>query len=256
MQRAWTRDIPDSFTHAITGSRGRRPDVALARHQHSDYRGRLADSGLDVISLSAEEAQPDCVFIEDAAVFLRDLLVATRPGAPARLAEVQSVLAAIDGHPLATIEDPGTLDGGDVMVMGGRVFVGLSERSNSDGIGQLKLFAADRGLETVVVEVSGVLHLKSGVLPIDAETVVVTPGTVDEGRLAGLRVIHEHPAERHGFSALPLPDRVLVTTSAPQTAGLVAEAGFEVDPIGVSEILAADGGLTCMSLIEPKHAQE
>lgn len=256
MQHAWTRDIPDSFTDAITGSRGRRPDVALARSQHNDYRERLSDSGLRVVSLSADEAQPDCVFIEDTAVFLGDLLVATRPGAPARLGEVRSVLAALDSHPVATIEDPGTLDGGDVMVMGDRVFVGLSERSNPEGIGQLKLFAAERGMETVVLEVSGVLHLKSGVLPIDADTVVVTPGTVDESLLSDLRVIHEHPAERHGFSAMPLPDRVLVTANAPHTARLVANAGFEVDPIDVSEILAADGGLTCLSLIEPGRDQE
>jgi dimethylargininase len=134
--------------------------------------------------------------------------------------------------------------------MGDVVYVGRSARTNSDGIDQLRAIAFHQGLGLVTVEVQDVLHLKSAVLPIDEETVVVTHGTVDEEKLGALEILYEDEAERHLFSALPLGDgRVLVTASAPSTAERVAGSGYEVVPIDVSQIQAADGGLTCMSIL-------
>jgi dimethylargininase len=105
-------------------------------------------------------------------------------------------------------------------------------------------------MSLVPVPVSGVLHLKSAVLPVDPETVVVTPGTVDEGLLEGLRIVHETDNERHRFSALPLADgSLLVTANATETAGMLIDLGMRPVPIDVSEIQAADGGLTCMSIL-------
>ncbi len=136
------------------------------------------------------------------------------------------------------------------MIMGGVVYVGRSERTNDHGIDQLRSIAAAQGLEVVPVEVHGTLHLKSAVLPVDDATVVVTPEAVDERALGGLRIVHEAGTERNRFSALPMVDgRVLVTANAPVTADLVAGLGIEVIPIDVGEIQAADGGLTCMSIL-------
>jgi dimethylargininase len=148
----------------------------------------------------------------------------------------------------AEITEPGTLDGGDVFVMGEVLYVGLSERTNADGIDQLRAITFHQGLSLVTIGVNEVLHLKSAVLPIDDETVVVTPGTVDENLLDGLHIVHE--VERHRFSALPLgAGRVLITANAPATAERIAKSGREVIPIDVSQIQAADGGLTCMSIL-------
>jgi dimethylargininase len=256
ISRAWVRGVPDTFDQAITMSaRGPRPDVARARRQHDDYVSRLEGSGLDVTRISEDERHPDCVFIEDTAVLLGSLLVATRPGAVDRRGEVEPVIAAISGYFESTsIKPPGTLDGGDVMIMGDRVYVGRSARTNDAGIDQLAAIASAMGMVVVPVPVVRVLHLKSAVLPVDAETVVVTPGTVDERVFDGLRVIHEVAGEHHQFSALPLGDRVLVTMSAPATAAQLEALGLPIDPIDVSEILAADGGLTCMSVIAPALA--
>jgi dimethylargininase len=110
--------------------------------------------------------------------------------------------------------------------------------------------AHHQGYKVVTVDVVNVLHLKSAVLPIDGQTIVVTPGTVDETRLDGLRILYEHEDERHRFSALPVGGgRVLVTANAPITADEVAGTGKEVIPVDVSQIQAADGGLTCMSIL-------
>jgi dimethylargininase len=152
--------------------------------------------------------------------------------------------------PVVTINAPGTLDGGDVMILADKVFVGRSGRTNTDGIDQLTRVASGQGMPVVVVPVEGVLHLKSAVLPVDGETVVVTPGTVDTSLLSDLRIVDEAEAERHGFSALPLASgEVLVTDGAPDTSSRLAALGMSIVPIDVSEIMAADGGLTCMSIL-------
>ena len=251
MTRAWVRGIPDCFDGAIVGSHGRRPNVAKAREQHADYVSRLEASGLDIIRVGVDEDHPDCVFIEDTAVLLGDHALICRPGAEPRRGEVDPVAEELSTYFSCTrVKTPGTLDGGDVMMINDVVYVGRSERTNQDGIDQLSAVARSQGMKTIAVDVIGVLHLKSAVLPIGGETVAVTKNMVDESKLEGLRLIRVAEDEGRAFSALPLSDRLLVTESAPHTGRRLEELGMDVDPIDVSEILAADGGLTCMSIVE------
>ena len=251
MSTALLRAVAETFDRAIVSEHGRPPDVTRARTQHEAYAAALRGAGYEIEMVPADDSHPDCVFIEDTAVVLGSAVVATRPGAEERRAEVIPVVERLEGRfPVTGIEAPGTLDGGDVMIMGDTVYVGRSKRTNDEGIAQLRAVADQQGSVVIAVPVDGVLHLKSGVLPVDEETVVVTPGTVDESLLTGLRVVYEAPHERHAFSALPLRNgEVLVTASAPDTAALVADLGLDVVSIDVSEIQAADGGLTCMSIL-------
>jgi dimethylargininase len=248
---ALTRGVPDSFAEALV--LGARPaiDVPLARRQHAEYRANLAEAGYEVRQVPADEAHPDCVFIEDTAVIVGRTAVITRSGAPGRRGEAPPVHRALPIDLAATtIEGPGTLDGGDVFTAGDVLYVGRSRRTNDAGIDQLRAVASDNGLTTTVVVVHDALHLKSAVLPLDSETVMVTPDAVDETALVGLRTIYEVPEERHQASALPLRDgTVLVTAAAPLTTIRLAEHGFETAAIDVSELQAADGGLTCMSIL-------
>jgi dimethylargininase len=248
---ALIRPVPDSFPEALVREARPEIDLALARAQREEYARLLEESGLTVQVVPPDEAHPDCVFIEDVAVILGEVAVATRPGAETRRGEVLPVAEALARHfAVSAISAPGTLDGGDVMVLGETVYVGRSSRTNDDGIGQLRAVAHHQGYKVVTVDVVNVLHLKSAVLPIDGQTIVVTPGTVDETRLDGLRILYEHEDERHRFSALPVGGgRVLVTANAPITADEVAGTGKEVIPVDVSQIQAADGGLTCMSIL-------
>jgi dimethylargininase len=251
MPTAIVRDVPSTFDQALV--MGDRPplDVTKARRQHADYCARLHHAGYDLVELPADDLYPDCLFVEDTAVVLGPMGVICRPGAPSRSGEIAVVSKALAPlFELRTVEEPGTIDGGDVMVMGETIYVGLSARTNQEAVSQLSEFAAEVGMSVVPIEVKEVLHLKSAVLPIDAETVVVTEGTVNEAELGDLKIIPEASEERHRFSALPLVDgTVLVTANSPRTSGLVADAGHLVIPIDVSEIQAADGGLTCMSIL-------
>lgn len=251
MPSALLRGIASTFDRAIVSEAGRPPDVDLARAQHHRYAQALANAGYDLEMIAADEAHPDCVFVEDTAVVVGSTAVITRPGARERQGEVGPIADVLETRfPLARIEAPGTLDGGDVMILDGTVFVGRTKRTNDSGIAQLAEAANSEGLTVTAVPVHGALHLKSAVLPIADTTVVVTPGTVDETLLTGLRILHEARHERHKFSALRLASgEVLATANAPTTARMVADLGISVTPVDVSEIQAADGGLTCMSIL-------
>jgi dimethylargininase len=164
---------------------------------------------------------------------------------------VLSVAEALEPHLAAVaITEPGTLDGGDVMRIGGDVFVGRSERSNEDGISQLKKIAHGMGLTATPVDIAGVLHLKSAVLPLDDETVLMSRQHVDDTALHAYHVIPKAPGEEHLASALPLADgRVMVTASAPLTIAELESHGYHVVAVDTSQFQAADGGLTCLSIL-------
>ncbi len=245
------RPVPDSFQRALV--RHGRPsiDVRLAKAQHKEYHRLLEESGHTVRVVPTDFDHPDSLFIEDTAVILGTIAIITRMGAESRRGETPPVAQALSkSFDVGEIRSPGTLDGGDVFILGDSVYVGRSSRTNDDGIAQLRAVAHNQGYGVVIVDVSDALHLKSAVLPVDRETVVVTPRSVDESKLGGLRVLYEDDGERHRFSALPLGGgSVLVTANAPATATAVASLDHQIIPIDVSQIQAADGGLTCMSII-------
>ena len=248
---AFVRAVPVSFRDALV--MGTRPilDVDRARAQHRQYQAVLQTAGYQVRVLSGDEAHPDCPFIEDAAFVLASFAVATRPGAPERRGEVPPVAAALaELMPVRPIEDPGTIDGGDVLRLGSTVYVGRSSRTNDDAIRQLADMAADDDLDVVAVPVSNVLHLKSAVAVLDDETVLIAPGCVDRDIFAGYRILEKAPGEEHLASVLRLRTGVLaVTTTAPETTKRLEQAGFDLIEADSSEFQAADGGLTCLSIL-------
>ncbi len=250
---ALVRDVPDSFVHAIARSGAPHIDITRARSQHADYCRALSEAGYAVELIAADSAHPDCPFLEDAAVVLGELAVATRPGAESRRGEVPPVAEAVGRHrELRSIEAPGTVDGGDVLWIGEQIYIGRSERTNNIGIAQFARYAAEEGLATTAVDVHGVLHLKSAVSYLGSGTVLITPGCVDPSVFAPYRILEKAPEEAHHASSLLLGERrVLMTATAPTTMRGVVDAGFEVIPIDMSEFQAADGGLTCLSILLP-----
>jgi len=246
---AFVRSVPDSFAEALTG-RAPAPviDVFAAREQHDRYLARLAGGGFEIERLDTPRDFPDGPFIEDVAVLMIGTLVLTRPGAPSRRGEVAGVREALaDRFEVRSIEPPGTLEGGDVLRVGGRVYVGRSSRTNDDGIQQLAVIAAELGIETVPVQVQNALHLKSVVTSVDRETLVATSGHFDPEVFEGLRTLWVQGEPE--VNALTLPDgSVLIPASKLALQKVLLAEGYEVATVDVSEFEKADGGLTCLSL--------
>lgn len=198
--------------------------------------------------IESSDDHPDGPFIEDPAVLIGDTLVLTRPGPYVRRGEVDGLEAALAGSfSVRRIVAPGTLEGGDVLRVGDRLYVGHSTRTNDEGICQLTEIAADEHMEVVTVPVSAALHLKTVITALDQSTLVGAAGHVDERLFAGLSVLwFEDIGEAN---VLALPDKtVLVPASQPRLVQAISSAGFSVVTVDVSEFEKADGGLTCLSL--------
>jgi dimethylargininase len=193
---------------------------------------------------------PDSVFVEDTAVVLPEIAIITRPGAASRRLEVTSVADALRPHrPLTFIEPPGTLDGGDVLVIGSTIYVGESTRSNADGIRQLADLASPYGYAVRPVKVSACLHLKSAVTRVAEDAILLNPAWVDGSSFEGMHKIEVHPGEPFAANALWIGERVIYTTTCDKTRRRLEEHGINVHSVETGELQKAEGGVTCCSIL-------
>lgn len=222
-------------------------DLELADEQWQGYVDALAANGFEIVDVPAADDLADSVFVEDAVVVFGDVAVVTSPGAESRRAETDAVERVVGelGLAVARIELPGTLDGGDVLKVGDTVYVGRGGRTNAEGIRQLRAIVGGLGYTVVAVPVKKVLHLKSAVTALPDGTVVGQAKLVD------------NPAVFPRFLALPEPgaavvvladDAVLMASSAPKSAALIADLGYRVVTVDISEFEKLEGCVTCLSV--------
>ena len=251
MLTAVTRRVSPAIVRCeLTHLERRAIDVERAEGQHRAYEALLAGLGCTVHSLPAEPDLPDSVFVEDAAVVLPELAVITRPGAPSRRPETAGVAAALAPYrTLARIEPPGTLDGGDVLAAGRRVFVGRSTRSDAEGVAQLRRLLEPHGYTVESVEVRGCLHLKSAVTQVASDAMLVNPAWVDTAAFGAWRLVEVDTAEPFAANALLVAGRAVYPEAFPRTRARLAAAGVEVAAVDVSELAKAEGAVTCCSLV-------
>jgi dimethylargininase len=250
--RAIVREIPSSFANALSAAPPDPPiDVALAREQHAAYVRALEACGLAVTVVPADEACPDCVFVEDTAVVLGGFALITRPGAPSRRAETPAIAAALDELVDVThMTEPATLDGGDVMWVAGNVFVGRSARTNAAGIAQLAAAVKSCGFDVVPIDLpAGVLHLKCVVSRLGGDRILLAPDTIPARAFGNMHVIHGPPDEAYAANCVAIGDYVIVAEGFASTAHELRRSGYTVHEVPCSEVRKADGSLTCQSII-------
>jgi dimethylargininase len=225
-------------------------DARKASAQHARYERVLQDLGCTVRRLDAGPEMPDSVFIEDIAVVLDETAILTRPGAESRRAESPAVAEALQAYrPLARIDPPGTMDGGDVLVAGRSIFVGCSSRTNGAGIDRLRQLVTGLGYALQPVSVRGCLHLKSAVCAANDETLLMNPAWARPEEFRGFDIIDVDPREAYGANIVRVLDRLLYSSAFPRTQERLERRGFEVMTVDVSEIAKAEGAVTCCSLI-------
>jgi dimethylargininase len=225
-------------------------DYSLAVRQHRAYCEALELSGAEVIELTENSEYADGCFVEDTAVVVDELAVIARMGAESRRGEVAAIKRVLSRYrEVRTIEAPGTLEGGDVMQAGRRIFVGLSPRTNSEAIAALGEMLRPCGYQVSGIAIRDCLHLKSASTFLGDDTVLVNPDWVDPEIFDGFRVIEIDNREPWAANSLRLGDKVLLGSEFPATAERVEKAGFRVSSVDISEFLKAEAGLTCSSLI-------
>ena len=251
MLNALTRAISPSIVRCELSFIDRQPiDLARAQQQHQAYELLLAKLGARVISLPPEPDLPDSMFVEDPAIVLDELAVIFPLGAESRRGEAASLAKELMKYrELVYVQLPGTLEGGDVLRIGHKLFVGLTKRSNAGGIQQLGEILKPYGYEVVPVPVTGCLHLKSAVTWIADNTLLANRAWFDTNPFAGSDWIDVDPAEPHAANALALGGTVILPASFPKTRGRIGSLDFCVTTLDISELQKAESGLTCSSLL-------
>ena len=251
MLTAITREVSASISDCELSFHARQPiDVAKAIAQHKAYQDCLAELGVRIISLPAEPKLPDAVFVEDPVVVVDEVAVISIMGAPSRRPEARTLTDALSRYrPLKFLREPATLDGGDVLRIGRRVFAGLSQRTNREGVAQLRDLLQAFDYEVQPVEVRGCLHLKSACSYIGNDTVLINRAWIDAERFRGFELLDVPNEEPAAANALLVNDVVIIPGSFPKTRALLEQRGFCVRTIDLSELQKAEAGVTCTSLI-------
>jgi dimethylargininase len=225
-------------------------DLDVARAQHAAYEQALQDAGCTVERLAAAPEMPDSVFIEDIAVVLDEVAIITRPGAESRRLETAAVAGALSRHrSIRTIASPGTVDGGDVLVVGRRVFIGRTTRTNDVAIEQMRTLLSPFGYTVCAVAVSGCLHLKSAVTALRDDLLLANRASLEMTPFDAFEIVDVDPSEPMAGNALRLDDWVVYPTAFPRTAERIAGRGFPMRTVDVSELAKAEGAVTCCCVI-------
>jgi dimethylargininase len=251
MRIAITRAVSPSLADCELTFVPREPiDYGRAVAQHRDYARLLEQLGLTVVELPADAALPDCCFVEDIAIVLDEVAVITCPGAVSRRGETAVVAAALQPYRrLVRLEAPARIDGGDVLVLGRRVLVGASNRTDTAGLGALAGALRPLSYEVVPVEMQGCLHLKTAVTMAAPDLVLVNPDWVDAEPLRGFDRVEVDADEPGAANVLSVAGAVVMAAGFPRTADRLRARGLDVRTVDVSEFQKAEGGVTCKSLL-------
>lgn len=248
---ALTRPVSESIAHCELTHLHRQPiDIRKARDQHAAYEKCLEEIGCTLLRLPESAGLPDSVFVEDTAVVLDELAIIMRPGVASRRDETKSVAESLKRfRNLYYIAAPGTVDGGDVLRIGMKLYVGISGRSNKEGAEQMRTILKPYGYEIIEVAVNGCLHLKSAVTQVADSTVLINKDWVDYEIFNSNPCIEVDPSEPYAANALWLNGTVMYPASFPQTRKKLEEAGIQLRIVDASELAKAEGALTCCSII-------
>ena len=248
---AITRAVSDAINTCELTHVARDPiDVARARAQHRAYEATLETAAhCEIVRVEPAPDLPDAVFVEDTAVVVDEVGIVTRPGAPSRRPETAGVAAVLGRYrELRYIDAPGTVDGGDVVVAGRRVFVGRSSRTNDAGIAQLRAILSPYGYNVAGVEVRGCLHLKSAATLLSENQLLVNPARIDRQAFDGVELLEIDPLEPSAANILKAGDDYIYSSVFPRTAGRL-QRSLPLNIVDMSELAKAEGAVTCCSLI-------
>jgi dimethylargininase len=227
-------------------------DPGKAREQHREYEFLLRGLQVQVLRLPETPDLPDGVFVQDTALVCDELAISAPLFLPSRQDEAVSTMMALAWYrEVIPFMAPATFDGGDVIIAGRDVFVGLTGRTNRAAFEQIRdVMQTELGEYRVrAVRVDGCVHLKTGCAYLGRRTFVLNQRWVDVSAFAGYECIPVPEEEPFGANTLTVQDTIIVSASCPRTAAAIAQVGFSVLPVDISEFEKAEAGVSCLSLL-------
>ena len=226
------------------------PDYNLALKQHKEYISALEYCGLEVHILEADENYPDSCFIEDIALLTPHCAIITNPGANTRKGEIIGIKAQLEKFytNIEQIEDPGTIEAGDIMMTGSHYYIGLSERTNKQGAEQMIYILDKYGMSGSIVKLKEVLHLKTGLAYLENNNLLASGEFLNKKEFQKFNIIEIDKSEAYAANCIWVNDHVIIPAGYPGTNQQIKDAGYKTIEVDVSEFRKLDGGLSCLSL--------
>ncbi|MHA2180753.1 MAG: dimethylarginine dimethylaminohydrolase family protein [Promethearchaeota archaeon] len=248
--RGIVRKLSKNFQDGLTSSDLGKPDYNKAIKQHLSYIKALKKCGLKIIVLKNDERFPDSTFVEDTAVVNKDLAIITNLGAPSRRGEEREMKMVLEKYydKVESIENPGTLEGGDVLKIENDYFIGLSSRTNSEGANQFKNIVKKYGYSCSIIPLINFLHLKTGVAYVGANNLVISGELVENPLFKDYNLIKVEEDESYASNCIKVNDYILMAKGYKKIRNTLRSLGYKILEINVSEFRKMDGGLSCLSL--------
>jgi len=249
-KRAIVRTPGKSVVNGLTSAELSLPNYENALVQHAEYINALEKCGLPVIVLECDEEYPDSTFVEDVVLLTGDCAIIMRPGAPSRrgeTAEIRNVLSEYYIN-IEEVRKPGTVEAGDIMMVGSHFYIGLSERTNESGAKQVIEYLEKYGMSGSVIKLEKVLHLKTGVAYLEHNNLVVCGEFLTKKEFQKFNILKIDEDESYAANCVSVNDRVLIPKGYPKARETIAGAGYSIIEVDVSEFQKLDGGLSCLSL--------
>ena len=246
--RVPSRTVCDGLTSANEG----KPIYEKALVQHENYVSALTKTGVNVTVLEPKDEFPDSCFVEDVALCTSKCVIITRPGALRRRKEavlpdmLETLKRFYDN--IEYIEEPGTVEAGDIMMVGDHFYIGLSARTNEAGAKQMISILEKYGLSGQMVHMSEMLHLKTGLAYLENNNLLVAGEFKTAPEFEKYNKIEIEMNEAYGANCIWVNDYVIVPEGYPNVQKAIENLGYKVLVVDTSEFRKIDGGLSCLSL--------
>jgi len=244
-----------------------KPSLASAIAEYASFETLLKEQGADIYYLPEEASvNMDSIYCRDAAIATDGGMIICNMGKPARRNEPFAEKKAFEANGfkiLGTITAPGTLEGGDVAWLDEHTLaVGLTYRTNEEGIRQLSALLQPLGVQVITVPLphykgpSDVFHLMSILSPIDTDLAVVYSPLMP--------IVFRNLLLQRGYQLIEVPDtefesmgcnvlavaprECLMVEGNPVTKAALERAGCKVSMYKGEEIsVKGGGGPTCLT---------
>ncbi len=248
--KAIVRTPGKSFVNGLTSANLGKPDYDLALKQHQNYIDALTKCGLQVTVLSHDEEFPDSTFVEDTALLTPKCAIVTNPRASSRKGEIIDIKKVLSKFYsiIEEIKSPGTVEAGDIMMVGDHFYIGLSDRTNEDGAAQMITILNKYGYSGSAILLNEVLHLKTGVAYLENNNLVACGEFLKEEDFNSFNIIEIDQNESYAANCIWVNDKVLIPTGYPKSKVKIVSAGYDVIEVDMTEFRKLDGGLSCLSL--------
>ena len=249
-KKAIVRTPGKSMINGLTTAELGLPNYEKALIQHKKYIKALDECGLEVIVLEESEQYPDSTFIEDVALLTRNLAIITKPGVKSRRGETTKIKKILRGFytNIEEVREPGTIEGGDIMMVGSHFYIGLSERTNESGAKQVIKYLEKYDMSGSVIRLEKMFHLKTGVAYLEHNNLVASGELLTKEEFQKFNILKIEEDESYAANCIWINDRVLIPKGYPKARETIEGAGYMIKEVDVSEFRKLDGGLSCLSL--------